>query len=243
MADTPAAEPYLRILEVQEHDTTIVQLRHRKATLPERAELSSIETRLAEILVRHGALTVQNDELAGDQAALEARIDTGRRRRDDLERRTKSGAVTAARDLQAIDDETRQLARHITELEDREIEVMEAIEPVAAEMATLDAERQVLEARTHEVRDAIITAEMAIDGDVVTESASRAAAADSVPEDLLARYERLRSKLAGTGAARLVRGSCGGCHLALSSVELDRVRKAPPDELLTCEQCGRILVR
>jgi predicted nucleic acid-binding Zn-ribbon protein len=25
-------------------------------------------------------------------------------------------------------------------------------------------------------------------------------------------------------------------------MELDRVRKAPPDAVITCEQCGRILV-
>ena len=61
-------------------------------------------------------------------------------------------------------------------------------------------------------------------------------------DDLLARYEQLRSKLGGTGAARLVGGSCSGCHLTLSSMELDRVRKAPPDAVITCEQCGRILV-
>ncbi len=64
----------------------------------------------------------------------------------------------------------------------------------------------------------------------------------NVSDDLLARYEQLRSKLGGTGAARLVGGSCSGCHLTLSSMELDRVRKASPDAVITCEQCGRILV-
>ena len=44
------------------------------------------------------------------------------------------------------------------------------------------------------------------------------------------------------GRRRLVGGSCGGCHLALSVMELDRVRKAAPDAVITCEQCGRILV-
>jgi hypothetical protein len=63
-----------------------------------------------------------------------------------------------------------------------------------------------------------------------------------VRDDLLARYEQLRSKLGGTGAARLVGASCSGCHLTLSSMELDRVRKAASDAVITCEQCGRILV-
>ena len=53
------------------------------------------------------------------------------------------------------------------------------------------------------------------------------AAAATVPADLLARYERLRTTLAGTGAARLVGGSCSGCHLTLPAMEVDRIRKAP----------------
>ena len=64
-----------------------------------------------------------------------------------------------------------------------------------------------------------------------------------MPADLIARYEQLRKKLGGTGAARLVGGSCGGCHLQLPAMELDRVKKAPPDAVIYCDQCGRILVR
>jgi predicted nucleic acid-binding Zn-ribbon protein len=45
------------------------------------------------------------------------------------------------------------------------------------------------------------------------------------------------------GAARVVGSSCGGCHLTLPATELDRIRRAEPDALVTCDQCGRILVR
>ena len=56
------------------------------------------------------------------------------------------------------------------------------------------------------------------------ETGRAAAAASGVRDDLLARYEQLRSKLGGTGAARLVGGSCSGCHLALS---VDGARPRP----------------
>jgi predicted nucleic acid-binding Zn-ribbon protein len=42
--------------------------------------------------------------------------------------------------------------------------------------------------------------------------------------------------------ARLVGNHCDGCHLTLPAMELDRIRHLPEDELVTCEQCGRILV-
>ena len=46
----------------------------------------------------------------------------------------------------------------------------------------------------------------------------------------------------GTGAARLIGQHCDGCHLELSAVEVERIRAATPDAVVTCEQCGRILV-
>jgi predicted nucleic acid-binding Zn-ribbon protein len=67
--------------------------------------------------------------------------------------------------------------------------------------------------------------------------------AAKLPDDLTQRYEKLRDRLGGVGAARLEHGACGGCHLALPAVELDHIRRAPPEAIIICEQCGRILVR
>jgi hypothetical protein len=56
-------------------------------------------------------------------------------------------------------------------------------------------------------------------------------------------YERLRQRLGGVAVALLVGSSCGGCHLTLAAGEIDAIRRLPPDALVTCAQCGRILVR
>ena len=64
-----------------------------------------------------------------------------------------------------------------------------------------------------------------------------------VPAELLARYDALRAQLGGVAVARLVGGRCDGCHLALAQAALERIRLAPPDELVECEECGRLLVR
>ena len=63
-----------------------------------------------------------------------------------------------------------------------------------------------------------------------------------LPEELAQRYEGLRSRLGGVGAARLVGDRCDGCHLTLPSVEVERIRQLPPDTFATCPQCDRILV-
>jgi predicted nucleic acid-binding Zn-ribbon protein len=71
---------------------------------------------------------------------------------------------------------------------------------------------------------------------------ARATEASLLPTALADRYEALRARLKGTGAARLVGSHCDGCHLELSSVEVEKIRALPPGEVATCEQCGRILV-
>jgi predicted nucleic acid-binding Zn-ribbon protein len=240
-SQTPV-RPLARLLDVQDHDTVIEQLRHRRASLPERAELLAVDRQLGALEVRTKEVRLQRDEFGERQAGLEQQIEASRARRATLEKRLFGGQVVASRELQAMNEEVKHLARHISELEDREIEVMEVLEPLDRELQAGDAARAGLDAEAQRLRGAIGSIEAAIDAELGQENQARAAAASAVRDDLLARYEQLRSKLGGTGAARLVGGSCGGCHLALSSMELDRVRKAPPDAVVTCEQCGRILV-
>ena len=237
-----APTPLARLLAVQDHDTVIDQLRHRRATLPERGELAGVDRQLGALEARAKELAVGRDELGVRQGALEQQIEASKSRRATIEQRLFSGHVAASRELQAMNEEVQHLARHITELEDREIEVMEALEPLDGELAAGDVARAALDGDAHRLRTAIAAAEHDIEAELEREGEARAAAASAVRDDLLVRYEQLRSKLGGTGAARLVHGSCSGCHLALPSMELDRVRKAPPDAVVTCEQCGRILV-
>jgi len=242
-AATPPAGPLDRLLEVQQHDTVVDQLRHRRATLPERSELTDVHRKLAALDVRTKEVQGQRDELGGRQAALEQQIESSRTRRAALEKQLYGGRVSAARELQAMSDEVKHLARHIGELEDRELEVMEVLEPVDGELHEADVARHALEGEAGRLRAAITAGEAALDTEIDAEAGRRAAVAARVRPELLARYEQLRTRLGGTGAARLVGGSCSGCHLLLPSMELDRLRKAPPEAVITCDQCGRILVR
>lgn len=59
----------------------------------------------------------------------------------------------------------------------------------------------------------------------------------------VAPYEKIRSANGGIGAAALRQRRCGGCQLELNPVEIQRIRVAPEDEVLRCEECRRILVR
>ncbi len=93
------------------------------------------------------------------------------------------------------------------------------------------------------MRAAIAEDEVQLDAELAGVLAERAQVAADVEPELLSEYEVLRPKLGGIAIARLVGGSCGGCHLSLSAVEVDRLKRLPPEEPAWCEECGRLLAR
>lgn len=243
VSDGTTDEPLARLLDLQDVDTTIDQLRHRRVHDPARAALAAVQARRAETAGRADELRGVRDQLAAGQADLERQIEAARQRRQQLDQRMRSGQVTAARDLSAMDEEVRHLGAHISGLEDRELEVMEALEPVEADLQSLVASLAQADEEAADHRQALATLEQELDAAIAEAEARRQVLAGAVPEALLAQYERIRARAGGVGAARLVGARCTGCHLELPSMEVDRIRKAPPGTVVTCDQCGRILVR
>ena len=232
-----------RLLDVQDQDTQGDQLRHRRETHPLRTELAGLRTQRQELESRLGEQRQRLGALEARQDELEAEVTGGRARLEGIEKRMYSGEVGASRDLQAMAEEAEGLKGRIRRLEDVILEVMEEREPVEALVTQLTAELGALSDREAQVGSDLEVAEKELAEEEAEHAARRAELAAGVPPDLLERYERLRQRLGGIGVARLVNGSCGGCHLTLPATELDRLRKAPPEALITCEQCGRILIR
>ena len=231
------------LMKVQERDTTIDRLRHRRAALPERSALSVLEQRVADLEARITEITARSEAVAARQSQLESEVGTLEARIKEIERRLYSGTVSASRELQAMSAEVASLKRRRSSVEDEVLVAMEEGEPLSRQLETLDAERDQLDAESEGLRAVLVEAEVTIDAEITTESTARAAAADAVPPELILTYEGLRARLDGVGAARLVGSSCSGCHLVLPSAEVARVKKEPPDALVFCDQCGRILVR
>ena len=97
-------------------------------------------------------------------------------------------------------------------------------------------------AAIRQVRECVDQARELAGSDSFFTSFTRGPAVDGIPDVLLALYERLREQK-GIGAALLRARQCGGCNMTLDASELSRIRSAPVDEVVRCEECQRILVR
>ncbi|HKX70920.1 MAG TPA: C4-type zinc ribbon domain-containing protein [Acidimicrobiales bacterium] len=231
------------LLVVQEHDTRADQLAHRIETLPARAELAKLEDAGAALDRQLTDVQRRRDELARSQQRLEDEIASLTERANQAEKQLYSGAVSNPRELQALQDDVASIRRRIGQLEDDELEIMELTEPVDAERSELAGQRDQLDADAQRLRAELAESESELAAELGEVRAERAAAAKSVPDELWTEYDELRSRLGGVAIARLAGTTCQGCHLALSAVEVDRIRKVSLDEAVHCEECGRLLVR
>lgn len=188
-----------------------------------------------ELTVRLGGrddLRTELSRLESDVAVVDARI---------VRDRDRLAASSNPKEAQGLESELASLARRKSDLEDAELELMDRLEQADAAVA----EQEGLIAATND-EGAQLSAEakrVVAEATTALEQAARdrAAVAEAVPAELLAFYDRVAVRSAG--AALLRQRTCEGCRMVLSGTDLQAVRQAATDAVLTCPECGCILVR
>lgn len=231
------------LLEVQRLDTIIEQLRHRIATHPLRAGVAAGERELAGLAAELARLEGERDELLRQQRRWDDEVAKVAAKRGEIDGRLYGGTVTSPKELVALQADADSLRRRQSELEDHELEVMELVEAATAAVEEVRAAMAALEARVEQQRQELTAGIAEVEVELERVSAQRQSAAEPIPAGLLARYDALRRDLGGVAVARLQGSTCEGCHLTLSAVSVDQLRKLPDDAIPLCEECGRILVR
>ena len=157
--------------------------------------------------------------------------------------RIDQGLITNPKDLERMQGELESLARRINTLEDEELEVMARLEDAERDLDGFTTEQAAAAESLAELEAARDEKTAALDTELSGLESQRAAAAEGIPADLLALYERLREQKNGVGAALLRARQCSGCQLSVDAAELAQIRAAADDEVVRCEECQRILVR
>jgi len=120
---------------------------------------------------------------------------------------------------------------------------MERAESLGARVDELEARRAELVERLEALENERDAALSTLDAEAVKVGSGRPDIVAGVGEDLVALYEKIRASSGGLAAAEMRHRRCGGCRLELGNVDLDRIRKAPEDEVVRCEECRRIMIR
>ncbi|WP_298456840.1 zinc ribbon domain-containing protein [uncultured Cellulomonas sp.] len=239
---TAPAEDQRRLLDVQALDTRTSQLAHQRRTHPSLARLTELDGRLADVETSLVASRTAVRDLRRELAKAEADVEQVRSRADRDRARMDSGRGSA-KDMQALASELTALGRRQGELEEVELEIMERLEAHEAALAELDAAADVIRGQHAEAVTERDAAFATIDAEAEQVAGQRAELAQGLDAGLVALYDRLRGQLGGLGAAALRGRRCEGCRLELNPMDVEAIRRAAPEQVARCEECGRILVR
>jgi predicted nucleic acid-binding Zn-ribbon protein len=240
MALKASPEDQELLLDLQALDTKLQQLAHRAKSLPEHVSLQQLASENATLQLflseQKGVLEDARIELKrveSDVKVVETRIAR------DTERLQASSST---KDVAALEQELAALKKRQFDLEEIELTVMERVEEqdavvgeIADQVATLQGKSADLEA----ARDASMKV---IDAETSNAEANRAAVAAKVPDDLLALYEKQRTRY-GAGASMLRGGVSSASGVKLDENEMRVIRTAAPDDVLMCPDSSAILVR
>lgn len=227
------------LLDIADLDRRIAQAERARTKPSQAGRITELVAIRQEQLRELTALTGARDDVRTELTRLESDVAVvAARRNRDAER---LATATNPKDAQALEHELASLAKRQSDLEDAQLDVMGRLEEAEASVA---AQQALLETTTAEGTSlrAQAKADVAAATDLGSQLArDRAAVAESVPPQLLAEYSRRAANSAG--AALLTRGTCEGCRILLPSTDLNDIRRAADDLVVSCPECGCILVR
>ena len=228
------------LLDLQALDTKLAQLAHRAKSIPELAELSALNSQAVarrQILAERRGLSenvqLELSRIESDVKIVEARIAR------DSERLQASSSV---KDVAALEQELTALRKRLNDLEEIELTVMERLEESQGAIAETVAEIDTIAGRISEVEAARDAQLVVVNADRETAEAGRRSIEVKVPADLLALYEKQRSRY-GTGASLLRGGVSLASGVKLLENEMQAIRAAAPDDVIMCASSEAILVR
>jgi predicted nucleic acid-binding Zn-ribbon protein len=240
MALTASPEAQALLLDLQALDTKLAQLGHRAKSLPQHAVIAQLNAEIAalRIVALQQAGAKEDVQLELSRIESDVQVVAARIKRDT----DRAQLSTSARDAQAFEHELANLSKRRFDLEEIELSVMEKLEERESELAATTDQIAGLQARIDEVaaeRDADL---VVVKADLVAAEADRATIAAKVPADLLALYDKQRTRY-GVGASHLRFGVSSASGVKLLENEMQEIRAAAPDAVIMCATSEAILVR
>lgn len=225
-----------KLLVIQDRDAKIRDVQKDIDRLP--LEEEKARSRLAgdRAAVDAAKKAVQKNEIAIKN--LQLQVDTCQETVARL--KTQQFETRKNEEYSALGHEIGRYEKQIGELEDRELELMEAADALKAALTEAEAKRTNTQGRVDEELSKLNERQGICQGQLDDLRSERQKLASQVDPDTLMLYERM-SKNKGNVIVRLDSQSnmCGGCHMKVTTATLHKARAE--QEITHCEQCSRIL--
>jgi predicted nucleic acid-binding Zn-ribbon protein len=223
--------------ELQEIDVALDARRssliEAEAQLGETDELVASRARVANASVALAAAQRAQRDLEHEADDLRAKVAP-------LEAKLYNGSIRQPKELAGLQADIDQLKRHLSSIEDRDLEALSALEATEAESREASGTASAVEAEWRTEQSVLGDRVSALRGEVVALTGRRESQAAQMSDDVLRMYDRLRAAHQGRALARLARNLCTGCRISLPTNLVTRARAGYA--IVHCPNCERILI-
>lgn len=225
----------IQLLVIQDRDRKLRTLRLELKNAP--LEKKAMDNRLATASATLDAAKLKAKEIEVKRKELENEV---RARQDRIGKYEQQKLATKKNDeYSAYDHAVESLKKEITDIEDKEIVLMEAADAQKPVISTAEKEAADTRALVQRQLADIEARVKAIEAQIAEVEADRAKLAAEVEEELLDDYQRLFDRKDGLAVAALANETCQGCHVKSQTHIVHSVKAAKV--VTTCLNCARIL--
>jgi predicted nucleic acid-binding Zn-ribbon protein len=225
-----------QLIALQNTDTSIRKLQADIEAIPRRR--AEIEKEFDQRAFEIRALETKRDEARTERARLEAEVEE-----------TRSLATRADRNLMSAQNEHEYTAaireadaarKHISQLETQILEKMETIEQSESVLKEREPEIVKMRAEMEERAKAFEEQTRTQTEELSARRSERERLLATLPKQMSVLYNRISARIRdGIAVAEARNNSCTACFMALRPQVMAEVRRG--DEVITCDNCSRIL--
>ena len=225
-----------QLYALQELDLALDQIDGQKAGAE--AELDS-GVAVAQLKSALQAETERLQEVQSTFRTQQLEAENHRERSAQLDSQLYGGALTNPRDLESLEQEAGRARDLMQEWDAQLLELSLNQEESQARCQALEQELSEIQA-AWELRSAELKQDIGrLDEEREGIGGKRSSLAATLENSALQRYESLRRAKGGLAVAKMERGLCQGCRMALPTQQQQRVRNGR--QTVLCSTCGRIL--
>jgi len=224
-----------QLLVLQEREQKIRQIQTEIKSLP--LQRQNLEAQLAASAAAMGALKSKAQHLEMDRKTLE--LDAGTRRESINRLKTQQYETRKNEEFRAMANEIERYEKEIQAIEDKELDLMEQAEKLKVEVGAEDKKSSSARESIGRQMSDLEEKATALTVRLKELTTQREELASKIDEDLLSKFERLFASKGDSAIVALEHEVCTGCHMKITTQTAHRVKNGR--EIVSCEQCGRIL--
>jgi len=230
-------EEFKQLIALQDKDSAIDIAKAKTAAIPARIEeqktlLAAIKLAFEQSKQNMTRLTLAKKEKEMEVTTIESAISK------------HSGELNAVKSndaYKALLSEIEIEKQKKYSVEDEIIVIMEELEKESISAKTKEKEAKEKEAEAGSVIDALNAEQKQTIEKIAALEAERAEFIKHIPENILSKYDYIRSNRGGSALVPIIGENCGGCHFALRQATINEVSKA--GDFVFCDSCSRILYK